>query len=815
VLKNYLKIAWRNIKNAKGYSFLKIAGLTVGLAVCLLILLFVQDEISFDTYHTHAGRIYRIQRGYFDSNGAAVGGFCTLAPSWVPVLQGEFKEIEKIARMYGPGNVILKVDDTSFAEERFFFAEPDIFDILSIPLLQGDPKTVLNEKGSLILSQSMARKYFGDEDPMGRSLTADGRLPLQVTGIMTDIPPNSHLHFDFLASYITLKGLYGSGDGDYFHGTQNFSDNVTLVYARLAPGVDAETMETKIPSFVDLRFPTREDDQGRLVKPSQQIYLQFQKVKGIHLFSHTRNEFEPNSDMKYVVLFTIIAFFILAIACINFMNLATARAVKRAKEVGLRKVAGADRRILSVQFLGESMLISLISLILSLALVALFLPLFAGFTGHALKFAMLLTPRALLVLLGVFGLTGLAAGLYPSLYLSSFQPAVILRGDLTRGSGRAALRKALVVFQFAISIALIFCVTVISRQMSYMRNADLGFKRDNIILIPAGREVVSRWEGVKTGLLQNKDILAATLSKRAPSGRLLDAPGFEAEVYGQQVRNVFFMPHNRVEHDFFKTYGMEIVAGRDFSQEYPTDAQEAFVLNELAVRRLGFKSPQDAVGAPMKVFAPDKQGRIIGVVRDFNYESMHRPIVPIVTYIAPNQANTLSLCIAPGSLKRVIEHVNGIFEQVNPGAQVKYNFLNDRLAALYRNEERMMDMFSWFSLLAIFIGCLGLVGLAAFSAELRTKEIGVRKVLGASAPNIFLILSKEFSKWVLAANLIAWPLAYFAMNKWLGNFAYRTTIGIAPFTASSILAFLIAFFTVSFQAGRAAVSDPVKSLRYE
>ncbi len=815
MFKNYLKIAWRNIKNAKGYSFLKIAGLMIGLAVCLLILLFVQDEISFDAYHPYADRIYRLQRGYFDSNGEAVSGFCTLAPSWVPVLQAGFKEIEQVARIYGPGNVILKVDDTSFSEERFFFAEPAIFDILNIPLLRGDSKTVLNEKGSLILSQSMARKYFGDEDPVGKSLTADSRLPFQVTGVMTDVPPNSHLHFDFLASYITLKGLYGSGDNDYFHGTQNFSDNVTLVYARLAPGVDGEAMEAKVPAFLDQRFPARQDDQGRLLKPSQQVYLQFQRVKDIHLFSHTRNEFEPNSDMKYVVLFTIIAFFILAIACVNFMNLATARAAKRAKEVGLRKVSGADRRTLAVQFLGESMLISLISLATSLVFVALLLPFFAVFSGHALKFSMLLTPRALLVLLGVFVLTGLVAGLYPSLYLSSFQPAIILRGQLTRGGGRAALRKALVVCQFAISIALIFCVAVISRQMSYMRNADLGYERKNIILIPAGREIVSRWEGVKTGLLQNKDVLAATLSKRAPSGRLLDAPGFEAEVYGQQVRNAFFMPHNRVEHDFFKTYGMNIIAGRDFSQEYPTDAQEAFILNETAVRQLGFKSPQDAVSAPIKVFAPDKQGRIIGVVRDFNYESMHRQIVPIVTYIAPNQANTLSLRIAPGSLKRVLEHVNSIFDQVNSGAQFKYDFLNDRLAALYRNEERMMDMFGWFSLLAIFIGCLGLIGLAAFSAEMRTKELGVRKVLGASATNIFLILSREFTKWVLAANFIAWPIAYYAMNRWLGNFAYRTTVGIAPFIVSMVLAFLIAFFTVSFQAAKAAVADPVRSLRYE
>ena len=812
---NYIKVAWRNMKNSPGYSFINITGLTVGMAVCLLILLFVQDELSYDNYHRHVDQVYRIQRGYLNADGSLASELCTMAPSFVGVLRNDLEGIEHIARLYGPGDTVVKVKDTSFIEERLFFAEPAVFEIFSIPLLQGDPETALNNTGSIVLSRSMVKKYFGDEDAVGKSLLLDNRFPFQVTAVMADVPANSHLHFDFLASYITLKGRFGSGDNDYFHGTRNFSDNVTLVYTRLAGGVSGQDIQARIPALLDRRFPPTEDRQGRLVKASEQIFLRFQKVKDIHLYSHTYNEFEANSDIKYVILFALIAIFILAIACINFINLATARAVRRAKEVGLRKVVGASKRTLAFQFLGESGIIAFISLVLALGLVALILPFFSRFTGRALAVAEILSPTGILILFGVLLFAGLTAGLYPAIYIASFRPAAILKGTLTRGRGGAVLRQALVVFQFSLSIALIFCVIVIYRQMSFMRNADLGFDRQNIILIPADREIINRWQGVKTALLRDNAIRAVTLSKRAPTGRLLDAPGFQVEVNGRQIRSTFNMPHNRVEHDFFKTYGIKVIAGRDFSTQYPTDVNEAFILNETAVRRLGFKSPMEAVGTPMQVFAPNKAGRVIGVVRDFNYESLHRQIVPIVTYIAVPQANTFSLRIAPGSLPKAIKHVKGVFDRFHPGVPLKYEFLNDRLARLYRNEARMMEMFGYFSLLAIFIGCLGLFGLAAFTAEMRTKEIGVRKVLGASVPNIFFLLSREFTRWVAAANLIAWPVAFFAMRLWLKNFAYRTTIGVVPFILSAALALLIACLTVSYQSVRAAVTNPVQALRYE
>jgi putative ABC transport system permease protein len=817
MLRNYLVTAWRNIVKAKGFSILNVAGLAVGLAVCILILLFVRAETSYDAYHTYVDRIYRIQNASLDPDGSIRGEFATLAPSFAPLMRSDFPEIERLARTWNPSGLVVKAGDKTFTEERFFFAEPEILDILTLPLIQGDPATALDDVGGIVLSRSTARRYFGDADPMGLSLAlpSQNNLEFRVTGVMEDVPRLTHIHFDFLASYITLKGRFGSGDADYFLGPRNFSDNVTAVYARVAAPNGGPALQAKIPAFLDRHFPAQEDEQKRLVKVSGLMSLHVQKVKDIHLYAHTRSDFEPAGDIRTVRLFTVIALFILAIACVNFVNLSTARGVKRAKEVGLRKVIGAARRTLAAQFLGETFLITFLALLLAVGLVLLALPAYGRFVGHAFGAGALFSPAGLGWLLAGFLLTGLAAGVYPAFYVAAFRPSTILRGELTRGKGGAALRKGLVVFQFAISIALIFSVTVIARQTRFLRTADIGFVRDNIICVPVEPAVSRRWTDMKAALLREPAVLAATLSKRAPSGRLLDSPGFWAEVDGQRIQSAFGMPHNRVEQDFFKTYGMTVVAGRDFSEAIPTDAAESFVLNETAVRRLGFKSPEAAIGAPFGTFAPNRNGRIIGVVRDFNYESMHRAIVPIVTYVAPNQANTLSLRIAPGSLAKVARHVQSVFDSINPAGPVKYDFLTERLAALYRGEERAMRMFFFFSLLAVGIGCLGLFGLASFSAERRTKEIGVRKVLGASAPAIAGLLSREFAMWVAVANFVAWPAAYFAAKQWLQGFAYRIPIGVVPFVVSASLALAVALITVSFQAARAALADPVKALRYE
>lgn len=814
MLGNYIKISVRYLHKHTAYSLINIVGLALGMAVYILILMFVRYEWSFDKYHEHNDRIYRMERRFLASDGSVRGGFATLAPSFKPFLEQDFSEMEHIARIFDPGNTLVRYGDNKFVEDRFFFAEQDIFELFTIPLIQGESRTALSEPNSVIISETMAKKYFAAEDPIGKQLKVRQSELYQVTGVMKDTPSNSHFHYDFLASYITLKGIYGEGERDYFWGTRNFSDNVTHTYVRLSKNANLAGIESRIPPFIDRYLGTRRDRNGNTIAASKGTTIVFRKVTDIHLHSNTNSELEPNSDVRYVVLFSLIALFVLIIACVNFMNLSTARAAKRAKEVGLRKVVGADRRNLTAQFLGESLMAALIGLFLALILVGLSTSYFSAFSGRDLNLGLLFDLSGICVLLSVFLLTGLVAGFYPALYLSAFRPATILRGELTRGTQGVIMRKALVVFQFAISIGLIVCVGIVFRQMRFLRNVDLGYERENIVMISADSVVIQNWQKFKQRLTSSQYIRNATLSKRAPTGRLLDAPGFTTEVYGKRRQSDIFMPHNRVEHDFFKTYGMKIIAGRDFSIEHSTDTTEAFILNETAVKRLGWKKPEDAVGQSISV-SGGRKGTIIGVVADFNYESLHSEIVPIITYIVFPQANTLSFRVAAGKIREALTHAEGVWSQLHPESAFQYDFLNDRIDELYRNEMRMMQMFGYFSLFAIFIASLGLFGLASFTAEQRTKEIGIRKVLGASVPNITLLLSKEFTKWVLVANIIAWPSAYFLMNRWLNNFAYRIDIGWLEFVFAGVLTFLIALSTVSYQSLKAGLANPIGSLRFE
>jgi putative ABC transport system permease protein len=812
---NYMKVAWRNIIRKKGFSFINITGLAIGMTVCLLILLFVQYELSYDTYHKNAEDLYRLERQWLSPDGSVRGGFASLAPSFVVFLEKEFPEIENAVRIYPVETALVSVGDTHYVEKRIYFAEEDIFDVFSISLIKGDSKTALAEPDGLVISQSVARKYFGDENPIGKQMKLDQTYFFQVTGVMEDTPSNTHAYFDFLAPYLALKGLQGTGERDYFHGTRNFSDNVTFAYVRFAPGTDPEAVKAKIPDFLDRILGTRKDEDGNIVPASQGNTILLRKVTDIHLHSHTSKELEANGDIRYVNLFTIIALFVLIIACINFMNLSTARATQRAREVGLRKVVGANRRRLTAQFMGESLVVSLMAIVLALALVGLLLPAFNAFSNRDIGFGLLFNPVGWLTVLGVFFLTGIVSGLYPALYLSAFRPAAILRGELTRGTRGALMRKVLVIFQFGISVALIVGVGVVFKQMRFLQNADLGFDRENIIMLRADQVIKQNWQEFKQQLTGSPHILFATLSKRAPTGRLLDSPGFRTEVNGQVLTSPFSMPHNRVEHDFFKTYGMEIIAGRDFSIDYPTDANKAFILNETAVRRLGLERPEDAVGMPMSTFAPFLNGNVIGVVKDFNYESMHHEVIPIITYIQPVQANTVSIRIVSGRIKEALRDAEVVWKRFNPEYPFQFDFLDDRIAEQYRNEERMMQMFGYFSLLAIFIACLGLFGLASFMAEKRTKEIGIRKVLGASLANIIVLLSREFTILVLIGNIIAWPVAYLAMHGWLNNFAYKTSIGWVVFLLAGVVTLLISLLTVSYQAIRAALTDPAVACRYE
>jgi putative ABC transport system permease protein len=804
MLKNYFKIVIRNLIKHRTYSIINMCGLAVGMAVSILILLYVREEMTFDTYHEYKNQIYRIQRD----------PFCTLAPSFAPLLEKELPEIEHLVRISQFGFPIT-FNNNRFFESRIFCAEQDIFSVFTIPLKRGNSENALNDPFSIVLSESMAEKYFGTADPMGKNLlmalSDDNNVPLKITGIMKDVPQKSHLHYDFLVPYSFL-GTLDEGTKDYFLGSNNFTDNVCGTYVRLSKECDPKDFSTKLKAFLDQHFESRIDRDGRAIPASEYYPLRVMKVTDIHLHSHTNNEFEANGDIRYVTAFFILAIFILMIACINFVNLTTAKANQRAKEIGLRKVIGANRQRLIFQFFGESLFISLFSLGIALLLIEFILPYARSFTELSLGLNIIKQPFTFFILLGTFCLSSLLAGIYPAFYLSAFQPTAILGGTVARGRGRYLLRRSLVVFQFIICIGLFICVYVIFSQMDFIRNKDLGFNKENVIQFPANSSIENHWTEIKKQLLNHSNIISATLSKRSPGSRFLDAPGYRTIVNGEEQQSVH-MPHNRVEWDFFKTYGIDIIAGRDFSIEHSTDATEAFIINETAARDLGWKTPEDAIGAPMAV--DGRQGEIIGVARDFHYETLHHSIIPVLTYIKTDEANTVSVRLASNDKKTTISYIEDIWKSYCPGISFEFNFLDQKIDQLYKAETRMMTLMGYGSLLVIFIACLGLFGLSSFIAEQRTREIGIRKVLGASIFKVCSLLSREFTQWILFANIIAWPIAYYAINKWLQVFAYRIELTIWPFLLAGSSALVIALLTVSWQAIRAATANPVEALRYE
>lgn len=813
MLQNYLKVVRRSLLRHKGYSLLIVGGLAAGLAAAILIMLLVRYELSYDSCFEPGSQLVRLEYRSLNAAGEEQGGYGSLGPAFTPLLKRDFPEIERIVRFIAIPKTLLTSAGQKYIEDRGFLAEEDFFKVFSLRLLQGDPATALRGTNGLVLSESLARKYFGRENPLGKQIMMNGQDLFQVTGVMPDTPPNAHVHFDFVGSLLSLKGRYVNDGDDYFFGSRNFSDNVTYTYLRLAPGTAPESFASLLPAFLDRAIPPGKMESGDMMRASQAMRIIVRRVSDIHLQSHTMEELEANSDRKYVMLFTLIAVFIVLIACVNFTNLTTARAAGRVREIGLRKMAGALRRGLFMQFITETLMLTFLALILALGLVLLALPQFRTLTGRELTIGLLFQAGELWWTAALFLGAAFAAGLYPALYLSSFNPAAILRRELSAGHRAGTLRRVLVVFQFVICTGLMIAVGIIFQQMRFLQNSSLGFDRQNVVLLPLNESLQKSWTGFKQRLLANPRFTAATLSKRAPSGRLQDDPGYRIELNGKQLDTPFSMPHNRVEKDFFRTFGMKIVAGRDFSDQYATDGREAFIVNETAVRKLGLARPEDAVGKA--IAAGGRQGRIIGVVADFNYESLHFAVVPILTYIQETEADTVAVRIAPGNPQATLEQLQTIWEQFVPQYPFQYQFLDDRLSELYGNEARMMKVFGYFSVFAIFIACLGLFGMASFSAERRKKEIGVRKVLGASESGIVELLSRDFLKPVLLANLIAWPLAYLLMNQWLQAFAYRISIGPGMFFLAGLAAMVIALLTVSGQTIRAARANPADTLRAE
>ena len=798
-MKNYLKIALRNLARHKAFSLINLLGLSIGMACCILILLFVRSELSYDRSHEKADRIWRVTREWLNDDGVSNLHLGHVAPPIGPLLAGDFSDIQEMVRIQTPGQLLVSGRDRHFLEGGVIFADENFFKVFTFPLLKGDPATALKNPYTVVITEKTAKKYFGDENPMGQVLRFEQRIEGTVTGVVTEAPPNSHFHFDLIGSLNTLKEIYGRRE------FENWGSNNYATYLLMSPGYPIERLRAQLPSFLDRHLGADAQKRNR---------LHLQRLTDIHLRSHLDSEIEANSDMAYVYIFSAIAAFILLIACVNFMNLSTARSSIRAREVGLRKVLGADRGQLIRQFIGESLLLAFMALSLSLVLVLIARPAFSVFVARDLSLDFIRSPELLAGLVGIALVVGVAAGSYPALLLSSLRPASVLKGSQGSASHGGVFRTVLVVFQFAISIILIISVGVVGKQLRFTREKRLGFDQEQVVILAMDDAMRGRYDAIRERLLAHPGIIDAAGSRRVPSGRLLDSS--EARlVSGASSQPVNFrVAFVCADYAFIDTYRMEMAAGRNFSRDYPSDAKEAFILNETAVRSLGW-TPEQAVGKAFAYGYGNRKGAIIGVVKDFHFESLHQEISPLVLFIQPSDYRQISVRIRPEGIPETLEFLRQRWEEWRPNFPFQYSFIGERLDGLYQSEEKLGKVFSGFSLLAVVIACLGLYGLASFSAEKRTKEIGVRKVLGASVPGLVMMMSRDFTKWVLAANLIAWPVAYFAMRQWLQGFAYRISPDFGQFLLAAAAALLIAWLTISFQAIKAALGNPVDALRSE
>ena len=808
MLKNYLKIALRNLLKYKAYSFLNIAGLAIGLVCCALIMLYVRDELSYDRFHQNANRIYRV---ILDAGigGTFVRTATTSAPMAATLVQ-EFPEVALAARFWQNQRTLISYGDKRFYEE-FNWADSTVFAMLSFPLVQGDPKTALAQPHTLVISEALAQKYFGNENAMGKVLRYDNRVDYKITGVMKNLPRQSHFRFDLLGSMLSLP------EGS----SPRWVSNSFYTYILLQPGAAPAQLEAKFPAMIrKFVAPQMQQALGKsfdeaLAAGAKWDY-ELQALPDIYLHSNTQHELGTTSDVKYVYILSAIAVFVLLIAGINFMNLATARSANRAKEVGMRKVLGSFRGQLIKQFLSESVLLAALALLIALAAIDLLLPLFNQLAGKELVLGTRANAGFFLSLLGITLGVGLLAGVYPAFVLSAFQPVLVLKGSLRAGAKSPWLRSTLVVAQFAISIVLLIGTGVVFKQLEHMRTMRLGFNKEQLVVLPIeSREAQGRYESFRAELLAHPNVLAVAASDVVP-GRFEGDDAFRPE--GAPAEVAYPLERLRVSHDFLSTFEMEIMTGRGFSRDFASDTAAAVMINETAARRMGM-TPENAVGkrlVGLGAAAGETVVRtIIGVVKDFHFESMHREIKPVVIFMQADRLWRVSVRLRPENIPATLAFLQEKWQAFEPGYPGRYLFLDEDFGRLFQKEERQAKIFGNFTIVAIVIACLGLFGLASFIAEQRTKEIGVRKVLGASVQGIVLLLSKDFTILVGIAFLLAAPLAYFAMQHWLQDFAYRTDLPLGVFILAGLLALLIAWLTVSYQAMKAALTNPVEALRYE
>lgn len=798
MFKNYLKTAFRNIIRNKVSSVINITGLAIGIASCILIFLYVQNELSYDKHHKNAGRIFRITTDFTLS-----GQFDRFALSsfmLAPTLKEDYAEIDEATRIMPIGKQTVWYEDKMYNEEKVYYADSNHFDVFSYEFLKGDQKNALNKPRSIVLSEAMAQKYFGNENPIGKNLKFT-KNTFTVTGVIKDNGNRSHINPNALLSISTLDSNFiNSVKVDWFRMT-------TYTYIMFKDATQRNGFENKLKQF----YKEHIEPFTKEYNVSSSIDLKLQPLKEIHLSSSHLYDLEENGNASYVYIFSFVAFFILLIACINYMNMATAHASKRAKEVGIRKVLGASRKQLLWQFLGESILITLFALSIALVMVELFLPVFNALTGINFKSDYLANIRFLPLLIFIVVLVGLLGGSYPAIFLSAFKPLDVLKSQKAPRGGSALLRKSLVVIQFAISTALVVGTLIVWSQMDFMKNKDLGFNKEQVLAlrIPGGDTSLARKiPMIKEELLRNAKVKKVAVSGGIPgesTGRLL----FFVTKEGKKEEKA--MPFMFVDYDYLDMLELQIAKGRNFSRDYQTDKMNAFLINEAAAKFLGFKEP---LGQELENGFGFK-GKVVGLVKDFHYASLHKEIEPLILMLAPQPGGFLLSKIAPDNISSTVGFIENKWKEFDPKHPVEYFFLDQNFDQQYRKEEKMLTIFGYFSGLTIFIACLGLFGLASYTAEQRTKEIGIRKVNGASLQDITFLFVKDFIKLVAIALIIAWPLSWYVMHRWLEDFAYRIEITPLSFIIAGILALAIALITVSFHAIRSARTNPVKSLRYE
>ena len=807
MLINYIRIAVRNLKKHKAFSLINISGLSIGITSCIFIFLYVQNEMSYDKFNKNADQIYRVVL-HAVINNAKFNAALTSAPLGEE-LYHDYPEVTAYTRIRHFGSPLVRYNDKVFSEKHFLFADSTFFNVFSPQFIEGNPKTALSQPNTVVITESTAKKYFGNQNPMGKILNLDHTKNFLVTGVLHDVPTNSHFHFDFLGS---ISSYSESRD-------QNWISNDYYTYIILRKGTNLKSFSTDLKNVVQKYVaPQITSAIGVSWEKMQNMGNKWayvlQPLTSIHLYSHLEGEIEPNGDITDVYIFSAIALLILLIACINFMNLSTARSEKRAMEVGIRKTLGSNKAQLVRQFFMESIIMSFIAVTAALSLVEILLPVFNDVAEQNIKLGVLTNLYVIPLLICFAIVVGLLAGSYPAFYLASFEPAHILKKDNSKSSRKSWLRSILVIFQFSVSIILFIGTLIIYNQMSYIQNKKLGFDKGHIIVINKADDIGTQIQSFKNELLSDPKIISVSNSTAIPGKRFSSTGCRIGGTGGSQTRILNFL---NTDFNFVKTFRIKMAAGRYFSKVHPSDTS-AVVINQATVRAFGIKN---LVGKNLfMVIGPKGQQiayRIIGVTNDFNYESLHQEVRPLAILLFSNSefGRFISVRIAAGNYPAALTFMKNTWNKFAGKEAFDYNFFNQDLDHLYIAEQRASRIFSIFSVLAILIACLGLLGLTSFVTEQRTKEIGIRKVLGASISEIVFLLAKEFAKWVLIANIIAWPVAYYVMNNWLSNFAYRIHLGIGIFLLSGAIALMIAIITVSTHTIKAAIADPIKSLRYE